>query len=181
MSAFLIAAVVIAALAAVFDWRTGEIPNWLTHGALVVAPFAHVAHASVGQAPTVEALQEGGFSLAGALLCALVPLLLFRQNAIGGGDVKVLAAIGAILQPKLGVEAEMYAFFGAAIVAPARLAYEGKLFRTLKNAMVLLVNPFLPKDKRREVEQEAMSWFRFGPAVFVGTALAVALNWRLSR
>lgn len=182
MSAFLVGAVVLAAIAALYDWRTGEIPNWLTLGALVISPFAHVAFASVGgHAPSMEALQEGGLSIAGAVLCALVPLLLYRQNAIGAGDVKLLAAIGALLHPKLGVEAEMYAFFGAAIVAPARLAYEGKLFSTLKNAIVILVNPFLPKDRRREVAPEAMSWFRFGPAIFLGTALAAALNWRQGR
>ena len=181
MSAFLLAAATLAALGAWLDWRSGEIPNWLTLGALGLAPFAHLAYATSLGLTSNEAVMEAGFSGGGAALCALVPLMLYRQNAIGGGDLKLLAALGAILQPRLGVEAEMYAFFSAALVAPARLAYQGKLFVTLKNAVVLLVNPFLPKERRKEIEPETMSWFRFGPAIFFGTALAVFLHWRKLR
>ena len=79
--------------------------------------------------------------------------MLYRQGAIGGGDLKLFAGIGAILQTTLGVEAEMYSFFGAALFAPAILAYQGKLIVTLKNSVAILVNMFLPKEKRRPVEE----------------------------
>jgi prepilin peptidase CpaA len=50
---------------------------------------------------------------------------------MGGGDLKLFAAIGALLQPLLGIEAEAYALFTAAIIALANLAYRGSLFRVL--------------------------------------------------
>ena len=37
----LCSALVVAAIAAVFDWCTAEIPNWLTLPPIVVAPFAY--------------------------------------------------------------------------------------------------------------------------------------------
>jgi hypothetical protein len=40
----------------------------------------------------------------------------------------------------------MYGFFAAALIAPARLAYEGKLIATVKNASTILVNMFMPKS-----------------------------------
>lgn len=176
MQPSLLLAVAVALAAAFFDWRKGEIPNWLTLPALVIGPVMHfVISLKLG---TNAAASEAGISIAGALICALVPMLLYRQNAIGGGDVKLFAAIGALCQPLIGIEAEMYGFLAAAIVAPVRLAYEGKLFRTMRNALYVAMNPMLPKEKRQEIEPEAMSWFRLGPAIFIGMVLTAALHWR---
>lgn len=175
---FLVAAAVISAIAAATDLRTGEIPNWLTLGTLLLAPIAHIIVALMGHANGHGALIEGGSSLLGAAACSVVPAVLYRQDAIGGGDVKLLAAMGALLQPRMGLEAEMYSFFAAGLVAPAFLAYEGKLFRTLKNTVLLAVNPLLPKKKRRPVEPALLTWFRFGPAIFLGMVVTAYLHWR---
>src|SRR4051794_40577215 len=111
----LIVAMVVAALAAWTDFRRGEIPNWVPYGALLFGPVLQVSRALYAKAPTPDALTEGGFSIIGALVCGLVPMILYRQGAIGGGDLKLFAGIGAIMQTTLGVEAEMYSFFGAAL------------------------------------------------------------------
>ncbi len=175
---FLVAAAIISAIAAASDLRTGEIPNWLSLGALLIAPVAHLVFAVTRHMTGHDALFEGGSSILGAILCSVVPAILYRQDAIGGGDLKLLAATGAVLQPRLGLEAEMYSFFAAGLIAPAFLAYEGKLFRTLKNTALLAVNPLLPKKKRRQVEPALLTWFRFGPAIFIGTSITAYLHWR---
>ncbi len=173
----LIVALAVAAVAAVTDWRSGEIPNWLTYGALALGPLLNVGRMLVAHETMDSALTEGGFSILGALVCALVPALLYRQGAIGGGDLKLLAGLGALLQTMFGVEAEMYGFFAAALIAPARLAYEGKLTATIKNSFTILANMFLPKPKQRHVEETALSWFRLGPPLFFGVALTAYLHW----
>lgn len=178
MLAFLVAAVLVAGLAAFSDWRSGMIPDKLTLPALFGAPVAYLVRGVVTHAGTDAAVTEAGWSLGGALVCALIPLFLYRQSAIGFGDVKLFAALGALLQPMIGLEAQTYGFVAAALLAPARLAYEGKLLGTLKNTLALLVNPFMPKAKRRTIDQEMMSWFRLGPAIFVGTVLAALMHWR---
>jgi prepilin peptidase CpaA len=123
------------------------------------------------------AFEAAGLSLLGAAICSIVPLLLYRMDAIGGGDVKLLAALGAILRPMLGIEAELYGFLAAAIIAPAWLAYEGKLGAVLANTVAIVKNPFLPKTKRREIPPEMLTSIRFGPGVFVGTCGAAAMHW----
>jgi prepilin peptidase CpaA len=178
MLPFLVAAVIVAGLAAFSDWRTGIIPDKLTLPALLGAPLAYLVRGIAAHAGTDAAVTEAGWSLAGAIGCAAIPLLLYRQSAIGFGDVKLFAALGALLQPMIGLEAQTYGFVAAALLAPARLAYEGKLLATLKNTLALLVNPFMPKEKRRTIDQEMMSWFRLGPAIFVGTTLAALMHWR---
>lgn len=167
----------VAAVAGFFDWRKGEIPNWLTLPAIGLGPLIHVTRFTMAKQPMELALSEGATSIGGALLCAIVPMILYRQSAIGGGDVKLMIAIGAILQPLVGVEAQMYGFFAGAFLAPAKLAYEGKLIATLKNAFVIGGNLFLPAAKRRSVDAAVLSWFRLGPAIALGTALACYLHW----
>ena len=185
---FLAAAAAVAALGAWFDFRSarkpaegggveGEIPNWLTLGALALAPLAYFAWGAAHGGVRVGA-EQLGLSLLGAVVCGLVPLLLYRYDMGGGGDVKLLAAIGALCRPMIGIEAEFYAFAAAALFAPAWLAWEGRLFRTLANSMWLAINPLLPKAKRHEIKREALTWFRLGPAIFAGTLVAVALHWR---
>ena len=174
---FLGFAVLVTAIAAAIDWRTGHIPNWLTLVPLALAPFAHVGiFVATGRAD--QALAQGGFSVIGAAVCALVPLALFRAGGLGGGDVKLFAAIGAICRPMLGIEAQFYAFLAAALLAPARLAYEGKLLKVLANTMALVANPFLPKERRREITPEMLTWQGLGPAIFVGTSFTALMHWR---
>jgi len=177
MQGFLVAALLLTLVAAATDLRSGEIPQWLTLAGLVGGPVAHLVYAAVRMLGT-SALAEGGYAILGIIACAFVPLVLYRQDAIGGGDVKLLAALGAVLQPRLGFEVQVYAFFAAGLIAPARLAYEGKLFRTLKNVVLIATNPVLPKSKRRSIEPTLMTWFRFGPAIFLGTLLVAYLHWR---
>lgn len=172
-----IVAIAVAFIAGWLDWRKGEIPNWLTFGALGLAPLLHVVRFSMAKQPMEAALTEGAISIGGAALCAIVPMMLYRQSAIGGGDVKLFIALGALLQPMVGVEAQMYSFFAGAIMAPAKLAYEGKLFSTLKNAMLIGANLFLPAKKQKSVDAAVLSWFRLGPATAIGVALAAFLHW----
>lgn len=175
---FLLAAVLVTALAAWFDWRTGEIPNWLTLGPMAIAPLGHAA---IGFARAGASDAGSGFvlSILGIVACGVIPLFLYRSGAIGGGDIKLLGAVGAMLRPMMGVETEMYSFIVAALYAPVRLAYEGKLLRTLGNTALLVRNVFVPKAKRRELPMEMMSELRFGPAIFAATLIVVLLHWRV--
>ena len=174
---FAVAAVAVTAVAAVTDWRKGQIPAWLTLGTLAAAPVLHAIAGGVARGKA-GALHDLIWSLAGAAICGIVPLILYRMGAMFGGDVKLLIALGALCFPGLGIEAQFYAFVAAALYAPARMAYEGKLMRTLGNMLAILINPFLPKERRRALTPEMMTMLRFGPAVFAGMTVAALLNWR---
>ncbi len=178
MHGFLIAAVLVAGVSAVLDWRTGLIPNWITLPAFLGGPLAHVIYGIRVQGLTAnDALQEGGVSSGGAILCSLLSSDSVSPKRHRRGRHQAPRSPGAIGQVTIGIEMELYAFLAAAIIAPARLAYDGKLLKTLKNTGLLFRNTVMPKDKRIPIDAEAMSWFRFGPAIFIGTVVSAVLRW----
>jgi prepilin peptidase CpaA len=83
--------------AAVIDWRTCRIPNWLTVGGMLFGLLYNaVAHGfTAGLLPALAGLAVG--------LVLLLPLYVLR--VMGAGDVKLMAAVGAVL----GAPAILYA------------------------------------------------------------------------
>lgn len=166
-----LAAVGITLTSAVTDWRRGEIPNWLTFPPLVIGPLFWLLVGGFNTAG-LELLLK---SLFGIVVCSVVPYLLWRRNALGGGDVKIVAAMGGLVLAYNGLEMILAGLIASSIYALLRLAWEGKLLRTLANSFFLALNPILPKAWRREITRENMATVRMGGGFFVGAAV-VALS-----
>src|SRR5262245_26585197 len=77
--------------AAVTDVRSRRIPNWITVGGFAAGLFLNVA---------LYGLAGLKASLLGFGLALLIHLPLFAFRVTGGGDVKLMAATGAILGPQ---------------------------------------------------------------------------------
>lgn len=169
-------ATLLAATAAWFDWRTGHIPNRVTLLGLAAAILGHFVHGTMIGGVGVG-VEHAAFAVGGALFCGLVPLFMHWKGAMGGGDVKLFAALGAALHPLAGLEAETYAFVAAMLLAPAKLVWEGKLLRTLASTLTLVVNPLRKKAARKAVPEEMVTWFRLGPAVFLGTVTTFVIHF----
>lgn len=87
-------ALLAVALAAVIvgDWRTRTIPNWLNGAiALLAIPFWWIAGLLLWPDVAVQ--------LGMALMLFLLFALAFRFGAMGGGDVKLIAALALWLPP----------------------------------------------------------------------------------
>lgn len=159
----------ITGTAAVTDYKTGLIPNWLTLPALVLAPIAWAI-----------VLWPTGLlhSLFGVLCCGLPLYILFRidPDGCGGGDVKLFAAVGATLLYAAGLEALFYSLCATAVWALAKLAWQGKIWRTLANSGLLFLNMFLPKSRKHEIKAGEKTTIRLGAFAFFGTLIAVVLR-----
>jgi prepilin peptidase CpaA len=180
--ATLVLALLFTAVAAGFDLRTGQIPNFVTFGAIVIGGALHVAMLCFHE-PAPRPLDASHLALAvthaafGMLACGVVPYLLFVRGGMGGGDVKLLAGVGASLGPVAGLEVELYAFVAMALFACVRLAYEGRLLEVLGDSATLLCDTVLRTTRRRAAPPELSCWLKFGPAVFVATATATLLRF----
>ncbi len=169
-------ALVVSVTAAVIDLKTGQIPNWLTVGGLALGSLLRVA---LGARSGPEELRFALLMvISGVVLCSLVPLLLWRVARMGGGDLKLLVALGAICGPVTGFHAQAFAFMAMWLYVLGRLAYQGKLLAVLWRSIGLIFRRL--RSKRGEVVPELMEPLRFGPAILAGVCLAFVFDGTLS-
>lgn len=161
---FQLAALMIALIGAVTDFRTGHIPNWITLPPLVVAP-------------AVYGILEGGSavlaSIFGLFVCAFVPYLLFQRRAMHGGDVKLFAAIGALIGAASGIEAQFASLGFATLLGLVLLARRGLLLPALKRSLGILLAPFSKGQRQALSETPTQLELRLGPAIFAGVLYAL--------
>jgi len=109
-------------MAAVFDYRTKRIPNWLSFSGWFLAPLVHL-YLSGG-----DGIQASVLGL--ALMLALT-FPLFALGWMGAGDVKLMTSVGAYV----GIGLAFYVLLGILITggvfAIVMLAYKQSLAGTL--------------------------------------------------
>ena len=170
-------AVLMCAAAAFCDLRWKKIPNVIPlFGALAgLGVNVHLGYVASG---TDGALQTVISSLAGGLLAGAVPFVLHKKGAIGGGDVKLLAALGVIGRPLIGLELEFASLIiAAAVLVPVKLAWEGRLWATIGTAGRIMANAVRPQSKQKEVSKDRLTWFPLGPALLLGSLWVTYLRW----
>jgi prepilin peptidase CpaA len=130
MTAFELIPAAVASVAALIDIRWRRIPNWLTLAALVGGLAVHVLRLGVAGVP----IALGGAALG---LCLLLPFYLIR--AVGAGDVKLLAGLGALLGPAALVSVVIYGGLVGGVISVVMLARRHELQRSVSD---ILHNPF---------------------------------------
>ena len=107
----------VAAVGAVWDVRTGRVPNTLTYTAVL----AGVALNALLPAPAGLGL---GAAALGILVAAGPLFLVYLAGGLGGGDVKLMAAVGAFLGPRDSVYALLYACVAGAVLSIATILWK---------------------------------------------------------
>jgi prepilin peptidase CpaA len=174
---FLLVAVAASAVAAAVDLRTGSIPNWLTLGLLAAAPIVRGGAVLLHQHSWSAAVFAVLGSVAGAVLSALLPLLLWHGGGLGLGDVKLFAAIGATCGAFVGLYAQSYAYVVAMVYAVFLVVRRKKLASTLANLKRLLARP-REAGRPAAARYEGFTEIRFGPAILAGMCIAAWAQWR---
>jgi prepilin peptidase CpaA len=174
----LLVLVPLTASAALSDARTGLIPNAIVlRGLCAGCVVRAAAFAALSPDAPGSLARAAGSSLLGLCVCGAVPYLLFRLGAMGGGDVKLLGAVGAGAGPALGVRVELLAFILAAAYVIARLVFAGNVRALLSSTAGLLAGPFSRGSRRSASGAGELGTLRFGPAIFAATLLVAAECW----
>jgi prepilin peptidase CpaA len=159
--------------AALLDWRSRRIPNWLTVPGLLIGVGTHSV--LTGWHGTLFALE--GAALA---LVLLIPLVLLR--ALGAGDWKLMGAVGAFLGPILFLFVLLGSIFASGIMAVVQVLRVGRVMETLRNMVVLVKGFFafgLKKNPQISLDNPRLLKLPFGVAVAAATIVCFcAAHWK---
>jgi prepilin peptidase CpaA len=171
---FLLGAVLVALVGAVIDVRSGRIPNRLTYTALLAALLLRTA--LVG----LSGLKSGaiGMLVAGGLF-----LLLYILGAMGGGDMKLMAAVGAWVGSAQVMRLILAAALAGGVLAIGRIIFRNMVGQTLRNIMQLIyyrVTSGLQPHPELNVQSSGSQRVPYGVAIAVGALFCAgnAIWWR---
>ena len=177
---FYLLALGLATIAAITDARTGSIPNGVTYPVVCAAPASHFALAMARHDGAAAALGLAGLSLAGVVACGAVPLLLWWLDAMGGGDVKLLGALGGLLLPAGGFELELCAFLVSGAMALAYVTARGDLARTFANIGRIVGIGRTASEagpEKGRLARTSVGALRVGPSIAVAAAIETWMHW----
>lgn len=121
------------------DLATRRIPNWLVASGLVAAVILNVL--ATGTANVYSGAWAGfGKSLLGAVMGLVIMLPLYMLHAMGAGDVKLMAAVGAFLGPVQTLGAALLVFLAGGVLSLVSALWSGTLRRVADNLRILAIN-----------------------------------------
>jgi prepilin peptidase CpaA len=123
--------VLVALAAGFFDLRERRVPNWLTLAALIAGIAVNLA---LAHRPGLWTSLEG----LGLALLIYLPLYLLR--GVGGGDLKLMAAIGAIVGPIHWFWIWIFTALLGGVAALVLVIAKGRLRATLANVWAILTS-----------------------------------------
>jgi prepilin peptidase CpaA len=162
------------ALCVVGDLRTRRIPNLLSGLGMVVGIALNTLYFG----------HDGLLASIGGLLAAIAVLLFpFAMGGVGGGDVKMMGAIGALLGPRTTLVALLIGMaLGGAIMA-VHLARLGRLRETLRTVATMAASSVVGgslEPLRVSAGQPGTITLPYSVPLGLGTLAMLALSGRLA-
>jgi prepilin peptidase CpaA len=125
----LIGAVLVASVGAISDVRKARIPNWLTYSSLVAAL---VLRSTLMGWPGFKSGALGMLAAGGIFL------ILFVVGAMGGGDMKLMASIGAWVGSDQVATILLVAAMAGGLLALVQIIFVRRELQTLRNLFELI-------------------------------------------
>ena len=122
--------------AAVFDYRQRRIPNWLVLAGLLAGTAMNTFLMYDSPSATTGLV----FSLQGMGLAFLVYFPLYLLRGMGAGDVKLMAAVGAMVGWVLWLWILFFTAILGGITAVIVVLSKGRVHRTLQNLYMILMS-----------------------------------------
>jgi prepilin peptidase CpaA len=166
---------VLVIIAAIWDIRTRRIPNWLTLSGVIL-----------GVALNTFLFEINGlwFSLKGLGVAFGVYFVLYLLHAMGAGDVKLMAAVGAAAGAGNWLGILVLTSVAGAVAGLLLVAFKGRFRKTLGNLGLIISSlgrgraPY--KDSPElDVSSDKALRLPHGALIAIGTLgfLAAALRW----
>ena len=157
-------------LALICDIRTYKIKNQIVFPFVILGIITNAVS---------DGLNGIIFSLVGLCTPIIVLILLFMLRMLGAGDVKLFAAIGAIMGAKFALYTIVYSFLAGGVIALFILIFNKNGMKRLLYLLNYIRNcilsfsllPYGKFDKNNKG-----TYFRFAYAIAFGTLMQLILN-----
>ena len=171
---FLIGAVLVSSLGGASDLRSARIPNWLTYSGLLTALVLRFG--VLGW----TGLKNGAV---GMLVTGVVFFVLFVIGAMGGGDVKLMASVGAWAGREQVIPILLAAALAGGLLAIFYMLFCQGVRTTLRNLLELIrfrLTSGLSPHPVLNVREAGALRVPFGVAIAMGTLFCAgnAIWWR---
>ena len=159
-------------VAAVYDIRFRRIPNWLS---LTMVALGLVLNLALQGTPGIVT------SLIGLLVASLIYFPLYLLRAMGAGDVKLMAAVGAVVGVRNWFFVFVFSIVIGAVLGLLALLARGRLRRALGNILQIVRElahfraPFA-RDEYLDVSSPAAVTMPHGAAIALGSLLYLVLS-----
>jgi prepilin peptidase CpaA len=178
----LLLAIVLAA--AVYDVRFRRIPNWLNVTGVVLG-LALNSFLYQGISPNVFGFAGLFFALKGLGLAFVVYVFLYALRAMGAGDVKLMAAVGAIVGWENWFGIFIVTAIIGGIISLILVTMRGRLQKTLFNVGFIISEmksgrPAYLKSEELDVRSKKALGLPHGAVIAVGCILFLVLSARYS-
>ena len=162
----------VAVCAAVYDWRFRRIPNWLNLCGLILGISLNLLYFQAHGALEASI---------GLLLALAIYLPLYLLRAMGAGDVKLMAAIGALVGPRHWLQIFLLTVIAGGLAAAFVAWRKGRLTHTCWNVWFLLRELSglrLPYQSNPELDVRSKQSLRMPHGLSIAAGCAVALFFR---
>src|SRR5664279_4158387 len=164
--------------AAVFDVLYRRIPNWLTVSGVVLG----IAMNTVLGSPDAGLI----FSLIGLVVAFGVYAALYALHAMGAGDVKLMAAVGALVGWERWFGIFLITAIIGGIMATLLVVARGRVKKTMFNVSFILSEmksgrPAYLANEELDVKNKKALGLPHGAVIAVSTIFYLALSARLAK
>lgn len=158
--------ILLVVAAGLFDVHTSKVPNALTYPAVV---------AGLALSPLDGGWPGVGRSVLGLVVGFAPFFVLYLRGGMGGGDVKLMAAVGAIKGFPFIVNAMIASILVGGFFAIALAIWERQVLNALRFVGISVARIFYPalEPIRLEVKRP----IPFAAAICLGTFLVLAVEW----
>jgi prepilin peptidase CpaA len=168
--AFHIAAAVLVVFAGLFDFRERRVPNWLSLSGVLLGLALN------GVTDGADGVKN---ALLGAGLALLIYVPLWLLHAMGAGDAKLMAAIGAIVGPRNWFAIFFVTAILGGIVAVVAVLLKGRSRQTLGNIyqiLTALMHRTAPYKVDPHLDVHSSQAFRMPHAVLIAFSALLFLG-----
>ncbi len=156
-------------IAGILDVRSSRVPNFLTFPLALIGMGFH-------------AFSESGagivFSLSGLGLGLVLLLGFYMYGGMGAGDVKLLAAVGAIVGPLNVFVGFLIATLLGGLYAVAVMVWHLGLSGTAERIMTLFVTlVFMKTNVASSLEETSLPKLRYALVIGLGTLIGEGYQW----